>query len=293
MTELGKVLKEARESKGLSLDDLQQLTKIQKRYLIGIEEGNYEMMPGKFYVRAFIKQYAEAVGLDAEQLFAAHQTDIPAAAQQEEIPQKLSRVQSKKALPTQHSKWVEMLPKILIAVFLVAAAAIIYYFVAKAIGNNDDSGTANQGENPIQLEQGESANQKENANTQKTEEAKDPTDGAEEDAEKPEETISGQLEVTSATGKNTTFKLSNTDEFKVSVKSTGETWVSVKNSKGESLFSGMIKDGESQDFDLSDDNQVVLNIGRTTETEIYVNEEKLEYESDSIVQNITIDYMKE
>ena len=61
MTELGKILKEAREAKGLSLDDLQQITKIQKRYLIGIEEGNYDMMPGKFYVRAFIKQYAEAV----------------------------------------------------------------------------------------------------------------------------------------------------------------------------------------------------------------------------------------
>ena len=296
MTELGKVLKEARESKGLSLDDLQQLTKIQKRYLIGIEEGNYEMMPGKFYVRAFIKQYAEAVGLDAEQLFAAHKTDIPVAAQQEEIPQKLSRVQSKKTLPAQHSKWMEMLPKILIAVFLVAAAAIIYYFVAKAIGNNDDAGTADQGENPVQLEQGESADKKENENTQKPEEdsekAPSDADQDEEDTNK-EEAVASELKVTSANGKNTTYELRNSDEFKVSVKSTGETWVSVKNSKGESLFSGMIKNGESQDFDLSDDNQIVLNIGRTSETEIYVNEQKLEYESDSIVQNITIDYMKE
>ncbi len=295
MTELGKVLKEARESKGLTLDDLQQITKIQKRYLVGIEEGNYEMMPGKFYVRAFIKQYAEAVGLDPEQLFAEHQTDIPAAVQQEEIPQKLSRVQSKKTLPVQHSKWMEVLPKILIAVFLVAVVAIIYYFVAKAIGNNDDPGTVNQNGDPVRLEQGESTNQEENTNEKEeteTEEESNP-ENAEEESKEPEEAGSAELKVTSANGKNTTYELSNTDEFKVSVKSTGETWVSVKNSKGENLFNGVIQNGESQDFDLSDDNQIVMNIGKTPDTEIFVNDEKLEYESELIVQNITIDYTKE
>lgn len=67
MTELGNRLKEAREEKGMSLDDLQAATKIQKRYLTALEEGNYDVIPGKFYVRAFIKQYAEAVGLNSEQ----------------------------------------------------------------------------------------------------------------------------------------------------------------------------------------------------------------------------------
>lgn len=70
LTELGTRLKEARLSKGYSLDDLQEITKIQKRYLVGIEEGNYSIMPGSFYVRAFIKQYAEAVGLDADEILA-------------------------------------------------------------------------------------------------------------------------------------------------------------------------------------------------------------------------------
>ena len=69
MTELGKRLREAREEKNISLDELQEMTKIQKRYLIGIEEGNYAIMPGNFYVRAFIRQYAEAVGLDPDELF--------------------------------------------------------------------------------------------------------------------------------------------------------------------------------------------------------------------------------
>lgn len=68
LNEIGEKLKEARKAKGYTLDDLQQMTKIQKRYLIAIEEGNYDVMPGKFYARAFIKQYADTVGLNGDQL---------------------------------------------------------------------------------------------------------------------------------------------------------------------------------------------------------------------------------
>lgn len=77
MTELAIRLKEAREEKGMSLDELQAATKIQKRYLTALEEGNYDVIPGNFYVRAFIKQYAEAVGLDSDQLFEEYKKDIP------------------------------------------------------------------------------------------------------------------------------------------------------------------------------------------------------------------------
>ena len=94
MTELGTILKEARIAKNLSLDDLQEITKIQKRYLIGIEEGNYSLMPGNFYVRAFIKQYAEAVGLDPEELFEEFNNEIPST-HADDIPGQLSRVKTK------------------------------------------------------------------------------------------------------------------------------------------------------------------------------------------------------
>src|SRR3954471_818912 len=97
MTELGTILKEARIAKNLSLDDLQEITKIQKRYLIGIEEGNYSLMPGSFYVRAFIKQYAEAVDLDPDVLFEQYNSDIPST-HSEDLPGQLSRVQTKQLL---------------------------------------------------------------------------------------------------------------------------------------------------------------------------------------------------
>ncbi len=68
MTDIGKTLQNARNEKHYTLDDLQQITKIQKRYLIAIEENNFDALPGDFYVRAFIRQYADTVGIKADKL---------------------------------------------------------------------------------------------------------------------------------------------------------------------------------------------------------------------------------
>lgn len=78
MSDLGQQLKDARLQKGLSLEDVQEMTKIRKRYLEAIEQGDFKVLPGTFYVRAFIKTYAEAVGLDPEALLQSHPKDVPA-----------------------------------------------------------------------------------------------------------------------------------------------------------------------------------------------------------------------
>lgn len=50
MSELGSYLKQVREEKMITLDDLQRTTKIQKRYLVAIEEGNFDTLPGIFFM---------------------------------------------------------------------------------------------------------------------------------------------------------------------------------------------------------------------------------------------------
>lgn len=60
---LGRELKTARLGKKLSLDDVSQLTRIQKHYLEQLEDGNFSFLP-KGYVYACIKTYMREMGLD-------------------------------------------------------------------------------------------------------------------------------------------------------------------------------------------------------------------------------------
>ena len=85
MSELGTKLRDARVEKGYTLNTLQQMTKIQKKYLQAIELGNYDEMPGSFYVRAFIKQYADMVGLDGDQLLMEYEDELTSNSENEDI----------------------------------------------------------------------------------------------------------------------------------------------------------------------------------------------------------------
>jgi transcriptional regulator with XRE-family HTH domain len=63
---LGEFLRRERELRHISLDDVAERTKISRRYLEAIEEGQYDRLPGETFVRGFIRSYAQSVGLDPE-----------------------------------------------------------------------------------------------------------------------------------------------------------------------------------------------------------------------------------
>ena len=65
---IGRILEQKRKERGLSLEDVEQATKIRKRYLTGLEREDYAMLPDAVYVRGFLKTYANYLGLDGEDL---------------------------------------------------------------------------------------------------------------------------------------------------------------------------------------------------------------------------------
>lgn len=294
LTELGSRLKEAREVKGISLDELQKITKIQKRYLIGIEEGNYSIMPGKFYIRAFIKQYAEAVDLNPEEIFDLYKEDVPSVFNTE-LPE-LSRAKTRKDISEGNGKVFDALPKVLIAVFLIGAAALVYYLVQQNAGDktNETLDTGTESVNYEVENAGKKNEEKKDTPTDENTENEDSNNddkNAEEsnkdseddtiidDTEDQSETPTQEVVVASSSGYETTYELKNADRFDVKLVSTGETWVNMKNGKGFSLFQGMLKKGEaeSQIVDYSKETEAVLVIGNAINTEIYINDQKIEY----------------
>lgn len=59
------------------MNDLYQITKIKSRYLKDVETGNYKDLPGDFYVRAFIKKYADTVGINGIELLRRFNNKLP------------------------------------------------------------------------------------------------------------------------------------------------------------------------------------------------------------------------
>lgn len=297
MTELGSRLKEARIAKGLSLDDLQRMTKIQKRYLVGVEEGEYSSMPGNFYVRAFIKQYAEAVQLDPDEIFETYKGEIPLT-HQEDLPEQLSRVKTRKTISESQSQLLNILPKILIAVVIVGAAMLVYYFLQQHADNSSSQSLSNQNE-PVKIVKSKNLNK--NQNTDKTKDKKDSaaTDqNNKNDSSNTEKTDVPKQEITvvQSAGVNTTYELKNTDKFVVKVLSKGQTWVNIKNGKGHSFYQGMLKAGgtDSQTVDLTAETEAVIVIGRTLDAEIYVNDQKIDYAippNQMVRQDITVRFV--
>jgi transcriptional regulator with XRE-family HTH domain len=65
---VGEILRRARESRQLGLDEIAKRTKISQRFLGAIEGGNYGILPSDVFVRGFLRSYAKILGLDPEEM---------------------------------------------------------------------------------------------------------------------------------------------------------------------------------------------------------------------------------
>ncbi len=67
MSELGRLLAEARVAKELSLADVEAVTRIRQKYIEALEAGNYAALPRGAVARGFLRTYARFLGVDPEE----------------------------------------------------------------------------------------------------------------------------------------------------------------------------------------------------------------------------------
>lgn len=72
---LGDHLKKVREAAGLTLADLADKTKIQTKYLIKLENGDYENFLANVYIQGFLKKYAEILKLDIVEILKEYEKE--------------------------------------------------------------------------------------------------------------------------------------------------------------------------------------------------------------------------
>ncbi|MGE7914063.1 helix-turn-helix domain-containing protein [Lysinibacillus xylanilyticus] len=301
MAELGTRLKEARLSKGYSLDDLQEITKIQKRYLVGIEEGNYSIMPGSFYVRAFIKQYADAVGLNAEEILETYKSELPGT-KNDQVSQSMTNSPSRRKVSKGPSnKMMEAMPKIIVGLFIIVIIVVIWVLMQSKNNAMPDVKEDIPSEieydtkvKPIDTEKEKEKEDKKaqaNAKQDSKDSAKETPD--EKKTEEVKQSISaGAIE---ADGATTSYTLTGTDTFKVRIEVSGPTFIGIRNQQQQELLTDtrVYNAGEVVEFDATSQNYARIRLGNSAQAKIYINDELLTYAQQIVTQNIVINFNKE
>jgi cytoskeletal protein RodZ len=65
---VGEILRSEREKKGLSIKDVETATSIRALYINAIEDDNYKVVPGEVYLKGFIRNYANYLGLQGQEM---------------------------------------------------------------------------------------------------------------------------------------------------------------------------------------------------------------------------------
>lgn len=75
---IGELLQRARREQGLTLEACSAATKIRERYLRALEAGEADVLPADVYLRGFLRNYADYLGLDGPALVAAYAAHLEA-----------------------------------------------------------------------------------------------------------------------------------------------------------------------------------------------------------------------
>lgn len=174
MADIGDKLRSARKAKGMSIEDVEKITKIQRRYLTALENNDFDQLPGDFYVRAFIKQYAQVVGLNGNELLNDFHSEVPESKPEEYVENSIDNKSEEVRRTTRNKKglWKAYLPKAaaVIGVFLVIFVIYLVYAHFFAPGSNQQA--ANQADNVTVSSSSESSVSKKKKPTHKTKTSK-------------------------------------------------------------------------------------------------------------------------
>ena len=66
---VGEFLREARQGRNLSIEDLSSSLRISKEQLIALEEGDENSLPERVFIRAMVRRIAERLNLDTSFIF--------------------------------------------------------------------------------------------------------------------------------------------------------------------------------------------------------------------------------
>ncbi len=170
MKGIGVILKKEREAKKITLEQVEEATKIRRKYLEAIEEEDFAVLPGEVYVKGFVATYLKYLGIKdradvaavmkpkeepvdiSEQLAAAEQVHA------EQSAQKLQRSNKNKSSKKKEVFEEPPLTKNTKMILLISMAAILVLFVLQGVYSKWSPEVDDNRHNIVGEQQGEANN---------------------------------------------------------------------------------------------------------------------------------------
>lgn len=119
MRTVGQILKEEREKKFYTLDEIEKSTKIRKQLLEALEKGQYFKLPPPTFVQGFIKNYGRFLGLETNKLLAIYRREFSEGKNPPRILESFSHPLDKKKFRLTPAKVVGLAVLVMIAIFFI------------------------------------------------------------------------------------------------------------------------------------------------------------------------------
>ncbi|MBM7540635.1 helix-turn-helix domain-containing protein [Amphibacillus cookii] len=273
--QIGEKLKEARLDKGLSLDDVQRLTKIQTRHLQAIERNDFSVIPGSFYTRAFIKEYANVVDLDPNQLLDEHRNEIPASETENAVEYTRMQRTRGKTTSSKTSPFASLLPTVFVILLIVGVGFFIWR-ITLGPGQQD----AEDGNEQVQTDQSAGdevslpPDTSDEDNGQEQPDSNDNDDEGEEEEEQEEDSEDPELTFFSYESNQSIYQLETDDEtIELTIETSDSNWLEIEDDSGERLYYSTFQSSESPlTIDVTDESFVYLRFGNPSVIDLSIND---------------------
>jgi hypothetical protein len=118
---VGKTLRDARDLRELDLTEVEASTRIRVRFLRALEDEEWDVLPGETYARAFIRTYADFLGLDGARLAEEHRREAGVSLPGEGLP----RVEPDPIAPGERPQGLRLSPPVATAIVAIGLVAIL------------------------------------------------------------------------------------------------------------------------------------------------------------------------
>lgn len=120
MGELGDLLRTTREEQGLSIEQVEEITRIRHVFLKALEEERFADLPGDVYARGFLRTYARVLSLDPDELLRRYRSITHTA------PPQVPQILNEPLMPRSRSNvW----PALFVSVMLLVVIGLVGWYL--------------------------------------------------------------------------------------------------------------------------------------------------------------------